>query len=293
MKEIIPKNESETVEFKSAFNSDTVETLVAFANSKGGFVYTEPSLIPDVEEFTIDSKKVVIFSDGLTISTDLVTEVEEVLAFIRKHISKEYIITANPAREERWDYPLDALREIVMNMVVHRDYTHRGNSSVKIFPNRIEFFNPGKLPSEISVNDLIEGKYVSDCRNKLIAKVFKEIDWIERYGSGIKRIMNFFKDYGSPNPVFENFQHGFRITVFSIVENIVKKDTEKDTEKELLSNNQKKILEKISENKLITAEELVDIVGINLRNVKANLSKLKAKGLLERVGSDKGGYWKV
>jgi len=60
----------------------------------------------------------ITIKDGISLSTDLITEVEEVLAFLRKHISKEFIITANPARIERWEYPLESLREIVLNMIV-------------------------------------------------------------------------------------------------------------------------------------------------------------------------------
>jgi ATP-dependent DNA helicase RecG len=76
------------------------------------------------------------------------------------------------------------------------------------------------------------------------------------------------------------------------IENVTEKDLQKDTEK-MLSKNQIKILNRIAENRLITAEELVEIVGINLRNIKSNIAKLKSLGILERVGADKGGYWKI
>ncbi|MBW6491195.1 MAG: HTH domain-containing protein [Lentimicrobium sp.] len=71
------------------------------------------------------------------------------------------------------------------------------------------------------------------------------------------------------------------------------KDTIKDTVKVAISKNQKAILELIAARNNITAEELVDIVGINLRNIRLNISKLKAKGMIQRIGPDKGGYWKV
>jgi len=68
-----------------------------------------------------------------------------VFEFVKKHLNKGYIITGNPQREERWEYPLDAIREIVINMIVHRDYRSSSDSIIKIFNNRIEFFNPGGL----------------------------------------------------------------------------------------------------------------------------------------------------
>ncbi|HTN35471.1 MAG TPA: hypothetical protein VL053_00265 [Arachidicoccus sp.] len=75
--------------------------------------------------------------DGLTLRQDLFSEVENVLAFVRKHINREYIITGNPQREERWQYPMSAIREIAINMIAHRDYTHYGDSSVKLYNDRI------------------------------------------------------------------------------------------------------------------------------------------------------------
>lgn len=64
-----------------------------------------------------------IIKDGATIKADLFSEVDGVMNFIKKHINKAYIITGRPQREERWDYPLDAIREIVINAIIHRDYT--------------------------------------------------------------------------------------------------------------------------------------------------------------------------
>jgi ATP-dependent DNA helicase RecG len=259
------------------------------------------SIISDIELGYFQDE--ITIKDGITISADLVTEVEEIMAFVRKHISKEFIITANPARIERWDYPLDAIREIVLNMIVHRDYTHRGNSSVKIFPDHIEFFNPGRLPDQISINDLLRGSYVSDCRNKQIARIFKEIEWIERYGTGIRRIKDFFKDYDSPEPVFENFQHGFRVTVYALQNNVHPKDTLKDTLKDTpkdtlkdtpkITKGENKVLVLIQNNNNITREEIAQQLNISINTVKKFIGKLKQKGALERMEGNKGGYWKV
>ena len=151
--------------------------------------------------------------DGITLRTDLFNEVELVLDFIRKHINKSYTISGDPEREERWQYPLPAIREIVINMIVHRDYMDYGDSSVKIYDDHIEFFNPGRLPDSITVEQLLRDDYSSQARNKRIAATFKEAKFIEKYGSGIKRIRESFRDHGLSAPEFENFQHGFRVLV--------------------------------------------------------------------------------
>jgi len=87
-----------------------------------------------------------IIKDGATLKSDLFSEVEGVMHFIKKHINKAYIITGRPQREERWDYPLNAIREIVINSIIHRDYTSPSDSIIKVYDDKIEFFNPGNLP---------------------------------------------------------------------------------------------------------------------------------------------------
>ncbi len=206
-----------------------------------------------------------IIKDSLTIRSDLIREVEMVLEFIRKHIDKTYIITGNAQREERWDYPLEALREIVVNMIVHRDYMSSNDSIVKIFDDRIEFFNPGKLPDGLTVEQLISGKYFSSIRNKQIAFVFKEAGIIEKYGSGIKRVLEAFQGYGLAQPIFEEIQNGFKVAV--------SKTTQKTTQK---TRTRDKILEILHTNPNMTREELAGVLGKSPNTIKEHIAKLKA-----------------
>jgi ATP-dependent DNA helicase RecG len=155
--------------------------------------------------------------DSLVLRTDLFQEVDSTLAFLKKHINKNYIITGNPQREEKWEYPLEALREIVVNMIVHRDYQSAGDAIIKIFDNRIEFYNPGGLENGLTIADLQAGTYTSFARNRKIADVFREAGMIEKYGSGIQRIKSAFVHHGLQVPIFEEFQKGFRVTVFNEV----------------------------------------------------------------------------
>ena len=190
-------------------------------------------------------------------------------------------------REERWQYPLDALREIIVNMIVHRDYMHHGDSSVKIYDNSIEFFNPGSLPDAISIQQLIAGNYVSQTRNKKLAAMFKEAGVIEKYGSGIKRIQQQFIAHGLPVPVFENFQHGFRVVVSSFEQNVVDNVVDNVAVKERL------VLELIAQNNRISATEIAKKLIVASRTVQRHLKNLQLKGKIKRIGTAKGGYWKV
>ena len=83
-----------------------------------------------------------LIKDALTLRTDLFTEIEGVFNFIKKHINKEYIITGNPQREERWQYPMDALREIIINMIVHRDYMQYEIRQLKFMITVLSFLIP-------------------------------------------------------------------------------------------------------------------------------------------------------
>ena len=288
--------------------------------------------------------------DSTSLNSDLFQEVDDIMAFIKKHLKIEYIITGEPQRTERFDYPLDAIREIVINMVVHRDYRDSSASIIKIFDDRIEFYNPGKLYDEITVQDLLSGNYTSKSRNKLIAKIFKEVGMIERYGSGIMRVRKICKDYGVKEPNFYEMHNGFQVVLYNekiiVAENVtvnnenvtvnnenvtvnegnvtvnnenvtvnnenvtvnegnvtvnegnVTVNEEKvivNEEKVIvkMTQNQQFILNCIAENPYITIEDLSLIIGISNRKTAANIQKLKAKGLIERVGADKNGYWKI
>ena len=251
-------------------------------------------LISDVQVGRFKSPTTII--DSVSLNSDLFTEVEEIMAFIKKHLMVEYIITGNPARTERFDYPIEAIREIVINMVVHRDYRDSSASIVKIFDDRIEFYNPGKLYGGITITDLLSGNYSSKTRNKLIARAFKEVGLIERYGSGIMRIQKICHEYGVKEPFFEEWMQGFRVVLFkeeiSKIKNDLQNDLQNDLE-EILSEREKIILEEIKQNPKITQNELSQIIGISPKNIRIYIKKLKDKGFLKRIGADKGGYWSI
>ena len=244
--------------------------------------------------------------DALSLNYDLFREVGEIMAFIKKHLKVEYIITGEPQRTERFDYPLDAIREIVVNMIVHRDYRDSSASIIKIFDNRIEFYNPGKLYDGITVQDLLSGKYTSRSRNKLIAKVFKEAGIIERYGSGIMRVRKICKEYGVKEPDFNEIFNGFQVILYneksrveSRVENEesrVENEESKGENKESREKNEEsreKILDLIKDNVFITQNKIAAATGLSIKGVEKNIKQLKLNGLIERVGANKGGYWKI
>jgi len=221
-------------------------------------------------------------TDSFTSHSDLISQIDEALQFITKHINRAYIITGDAQREERWEFPLEAIREIVVNMIVHRDYTSPSESSIKIFKDRIEFFNPGKLAEGLTVDRLLSGDYTSTIRNKQIASVLKDAGIIERYGSGIKRILERFSMYGLVQPVFKELQGGFRVTIL--------KTTQKTTQK---ISTKEHILQLLKESPRLTRAELATALGKSEHTIKEHIAQLKKKDVLRRVGSDRNGYWEA
>jgi ATP-dependent DNA helicase RecG len=103
----------------------------------------------------------------------------------------------------------------ILNAIIHRDYTSSSDSIVKIFDERIEIYNPGRLPAGLTVDKLLTGDYRSSVRNRKLANMFKEVGLVDKYGSGIRRIVQGFKEYGLPVPKFQEISDGFMVTIFN------------------------------------------------------------------------------
>jgi ATP-dependent DNA helicase RecG len=134
--------------------------------------------------------------------------------FIMTYITKEYIITGAPERDERWQYPLSAVRGFLINAIIHRDYRKGIHSQFKVFRDKIVFWNIGKLPEELTIEDLYKGTEKSIPRNIKVAEIFKEAFLIERYGSGIKRAVKELTDYKLPVPKILETVGGIEIVIY-------------------------------------------------------------------------------
>lgn len=96
-------------------------------------------------------------------------------------------------------------------MIIHREYRSSSDAVVKIFDDKIEFHNPGKLPDGITVQNLLYNNYKSTPRNKAIAKFFKNLGLIKKYGSSIGRIINYFAEESLLLSEFRTIGEGFQV----------------------------------------------------------------------------------
>lgn len=133
--------------------------------------------------------------DDRQITDTLFEAVDQAMKFIVSHISVAFTFDGSLQRKERFAYPLPALREALLNAVVHRDYANSSDIQIKIFDDRITLFSPGKLYGGLTIADLSTDHYQSRLRNKLIAEAFYLTKNIEKYGSGFIRIRKELETY--------------------------------------------------------------------------------------------------
>ena len=188
------------------------------------------------------------------------------------------------ARKEIWEIPETVFKESIINSLSHRDYYDKGAViHVEVFDDRVEISNPGGLVSAIPEAEF--GKR-SHSRNPLIFGLFARMHLVEQVGSGIGRIRDLMKDAGLPEPVFQ------KEGIFTLTLKRPDIDSGKMSEK-MSEKVSEKILRLINENSLITTEELAGVVGKSTRTVERQIKQLKEQGKIERIGPDKGGYWKI
>ncbi|MGQ0708423.1 MAG: ATP-binding protein [Rhodoferax sp.] len=149
--------------------------------------------------------------DSATLHGPLPQVIQAAIEFVQKHGLHGFGIGAL-RRTDTWSLPPVALRETIVNAVVHADYAQRGAPiRVAIFDDRVEIENPGLLPAGLTVEDLRRG--VSKLRNRVMGRVFQELGLIEQWGSGIQRMSAACRDAGLPAPVLEEIGTRFRVTL--------------------------------------------------------------------------------
>lgn len=166
----------------------------------------------------------------------------------------------------------------MINAIVHRDYRIPANIQLEIYDDRIEIWSPGKLPPGITVEDLYKKEHQSVVRNQLIAQVFYDIGFIERYGSGTTKIIELCKEHGLPLPEFKEIFNGFLV--------IFRKDvyTEGYLRNLGLNERQIKAVFYVKEKGRITNKEYRKLNGVSQRTATRDLTKLVSIGIFEQIG---------
>ena len=208
---------------------------------------------------------------------NLFNQFGETLSILRQNISVCYDIK-DIEREDIWDYPIPSLREVVMNALVHRDYFNTANFTViKVYDDHVWFFNPGGLPEGITI-DQLKIHHQSFLRNPLIAKVFYLAGFIDQYGSGTVRMVEWMKDAGLPEPEYKEEQGGFSVYFYKDVY------TEENLRKMQLNERQIKAVLYVKEKGRITNKVYQEICNVSKPTASKELSGLVNKNLFEKIG---------
>lgn len=225
---------------------------------------------------------------------NLIKLLEQGTAFIKNNSKVKWKKTPN-GRDEMPDYPERAVFETLVNALIHRDYMILGSEvHIDMYDDRVEITSPGGMFNSKRIQEIDILHVPSLRRNPIISDVFHRLKFMERRGSGLKKII---KEYDEKElPVFYSDQQFFIVTLKN--KNYLNGETDQKTDQKTIQKTNQKteelILNLIKLNPRITQNEIALQLGnISPSGVKYNLKKLRDRGLVKRIGADKGGYWEI
>ena len=230
-----------------------------------------------------------VFKDRREFSGSLLQQMNEVYEFIDFR-NQTHATINGLLRTDIRDYPEVAVREALLNLIVHRDYSFSASALISIYEDRIEFVSVGGLVAGMELEDIMVG--LSVCRNQNLANVFYRLKLIEAYGTGMRKIIKAYKTQEA-QPVIESTKNAFKIILPNInmeseekkilSEQItLNKQLEEKTEK--LQNRESEILEYIKMNGEITREDAEELLGISASTTLRILKKMVEDGILLKQG---------
>ncbi len=214
--------------------------------------------------------------DSKEVTSHLPVAVEETISQVARMTATSIEISSS-RHTPRPMVPPIAVREAVINAAVHADYSERGTPiSVSIFSDRIEVENPGLLPFGLTIEDIQGG--ASKLRNRVIGRVFKDLQLIEQWGSGIQRMTNACREAGLAEPLLEERAAGFRVTIYAERTGTLSADA---VDTAILNALQ------AAEGEGLATSEIAREVGRSDRSTRTRLLRLADRGIVVRLGSSR------
>jgi ATP-dependent DNA helicase RecG len=196
--------------------------------------------------------------------------VDQAIKFVHKHLFVEIKIE-DVTNQESWSIPKVALREAIINAIVHTDYSLSGAPiRISIFDDRIEIENPGLLATGLTIDDIILG--ISRIRNRVLSRVFHELHLIEKWGSGIQRMILACQEHGLPIPKFEEIGTRFRVTLYR-----------RRIAPVLLDEIDNKIVAALTAHGALSTKDIALKVELSSRTVRIHLIEIIAKGIITEI----------
>lgn len=218
-------------------------------------------------------------------------QVERAYEFVLQHIRLGAKIEGL-YRQDKYEFPIASIREIIANTVAHRSYLEPANIQVALYDDRLEVTSPGMLLNGVTLEKVRAG--YSKVRNRAIASAFSYMKIIEQWGSGIPRMFDEFKEYGLREPELIDLDGDFRVNFYRNVEsNALDKTTQSTTQTTQLTVRDKQVLHIIAAQPSITQPKLAKELGWPVDRVKYYTKKLREKGVLRRNGTVRNGTWEI
>lgn len=230
-------------------------------------------------------------------------QVQDVLDYINTNIITEKVvkITGKAEAERFFNYPYNALEEVLVNAVFHKSYRDDVPVNVRIYTDRIEVINYPGPDRWIDMDKFAAGKIRSrKYRNRRIGEMFKEIDLSEKQGTGITKILRTLKANGSPVPEFDTVEDRVYLSTvirmhegFEVPQNEAINDVINEAINEALTENERLVLKLIKEDQEISIPRIAKNANLSKATIDRVVKTLKEKGVITREGAKKNGRWIV
>ena len=234
-----------------------------------------------------DGSKKTVFRDRRELTGSLLKQLEEAFSYIDQ-FNRTRAEFSGLERMDNRDYPIEALREALLNAVVHRDYAISSPTLISIFDDRIEFVSIGGLVRGISYEDIMLG--VSMLRNQHLANIFYRLKLIEAYGTGMLKINESYRD-NERKPSIEITNNAFKITLPN--RNFASGGTSKDNEQQNASavRKQQVILQLLDKQKKVSRKEIEKALNVSQSTAVLVIREMVEQGSLVRVGSGRNAQY--
>lgn len=230
---------------------------------------------------------------------NLFEQVEKTLEILHQKYLKAYISYQGVQWLETFLFPDGALREALLNAVVHKDYSSAIPIQISVYEHQIVLWNPGQLPQSWTLEKL-RGKHPSHPFNPLLANAFFRAGYIESWGRGIEKIARECREHGIEAPIYDASLSGLMLTFKANPEHLSAALGEKEAHRllgekvgETSGKTSGKILAYLIANPDATIPEMARMLGITDRSIERNLRQLRQQNRVRRIGSAKGGYWEI
>ena len=222
---------------------------------------------------------------------DLFTQVTRTLDLLLTKYLKAGITYRGLQRVETLPVPEPALREALLNAIIHKDYALGTPIQISVYADKLMIWNPGELPRDWTVAKL-RAKHSSQPFNPNVANAFFRAGEIEAWGRGIERILSSCREAKVPEPELR-YDHGGLWVAFAYPEDRSGETAQETAQETTQENRREKILALIKSDPSITRREIARRIGLTADGVKYHLEKLRSAGKIRHVGSTKAGHWEV